>query len=85
MSKAPKATEPNFEDALGRLEAIVEAMEGGELPLEQLLGRYEEGTRLARLCQEKLAAAEQRIIELQPPASETDPVAVPRDDDPTGD
>ena len=50
-----------FEDALQRLESLVDAMEGGQLPLEEMLDRYEEGTRLVQLCGEKLAAAEKRI------------------------
>ena len=50
-----------FETAAERLEAIVLAMESGELPLEELLERYEEGTRLVKFCGEKLAAAEKRI------------------------
>ncbi|MCC6231943.1 MAG: exodeoxyribonuclease VII small subunit [Verrucomicrobiales bacterium] len=66
MSKAAKATEPSFEDALGKLEAIVEAMEGGDLPLEQLLARYEEGARLVKFCQDRLSAAELRLQELEP-------------------
>jgi len=41
-----KPTEPTFESALERLEQIVGEMEGDKLPLEELLGRYEEGTRL---------------------------------------
>jgi len=56
-----KTTETTFESAVERLEQIVEAMEGGELPLEEMLERYEEGTRLVKLCSEKLAAAEKRI------------------------
>ena len=56
-----KPTENTFESAVERLEQIVEAMEGGELPLEEMLERYEEGTRLVKLCSEKLAAAEKRI------------------------
>lgn len=54
-----------FEEALKKLESIVEAMEGEELPLEALLSKYEEGTRLARLCQEKLAEAELKIEQLE--------------------
>jgi exodeoxyribonuclease VII small subunit len=50
-----------FETAVERLDAIVQAMESGDLPLEELLERYEEGTRLVKLCGEKLAAAEKRI------------------------
>ena len=54
-----------FEQALKNLEEIVEAMESQDLPLETLLARYEEGTRLARLCQEKLAEAEVKIHQLE--------------------
>jgi exodeoxyribonuclease VII small subunit len=54
-----------FEEALKKLESIVEAMESEELPLETLLARYEEGTRLARNCQEKLAEAELKIQQLE--------------------
>ena len=54
-----------FEEALEKLESIVEAMESAELPLESLLAKYEEGTNLARLCQEKLAEAELKIQQLE--------------------
>lgn len=58
-----------FEVALKKLEAIVEAMESEDLPLEMLLGRYEEGTQLARICQQKLAEAELKIQQLERSAS----------------
>lgn len=54
-----------FEEALEKLEAIVEAMEAGDLPLETLLARFEEGTRLAAICQAKLAEAELKIQKLE--------------------
>jgi len=54
-----------FEEALKKLESIVEAMESEELPLETLLTKYEEGTQLARMCQEKLADAEVKIQQLE--------------------
>lgn len=54
-------TERSFETAIERLEAIVEEMESDKLPLEQLLTRYEEGTKLVKVCQEKLETAERRI------------------------
>jgi exodeoxyribonuclease VII small subunit len=44
-----------------RLEVIVEQMENARLPLEELIRGYEEGTRLIRVCSERLSAAEQRI------------------------
>ena len=63
-SQTAKASVP-FEEALKNLETIVEAMESDDLPLESLLAKYEEGTKLARLCQEKLAEAELKIQQLE--------------------
>ncbi|MDE1170151.1 MAG: exodeoxyribonuclease VII small subunit [Verrucomicrobium sp.] len=56
---APKT--PKFEAALESLETIVADMENGDLPLDELIARYEEGIRLVKVCQEKLAEAEQKI------------------------
>ena len=58
-----------FEEALKKLEAIVEAMESEELPLEALLAKYEDGTRLAKICQEKLTEAELKIQQLEKSAA----------------
>ena len=44
-----------------KLETIVETMESGELPLETLMTQFEEGSRLAKICQAKLAQAETKI------------------------
>ena len=57
----PREAEPNFEGAMDRLEKIVEQMESGKLPLEDLIVRYEEGMKLVKICQERLANAEQKI------------------------
>jgi len=70
MSKPAKAGDPAkgslpFEEALQKLEGIVEAMEADDLPLETLLARYEEGARLVKICQEKLAEAEVKIQQLE--------------------
>jgi exodeoxyribonuclease VII small subunit len=63
MSSKQKPREPelNFEGAMDRLEKIVEQMESGKLPLEDLIVRYEEGMKLVKTCQERLANAEQKI------------------------
>src|SRR3954463_10305662 len=53
--------EANFEQVMQRLEEIVEQMESGKLPLEDLIVRYEEGMKLVKICQERLANAEQKI------------------------
>ncbi len=57
----PREAELNFEGAMDRLERIVEQMESGKLPLEDLIVRYEEGMNLVKVCQERLAKAEQKI------------------------
>src|SRR3982750_4790621 len=57
----PAGPDLNFETAMDRLEKIVEQMESGELPLEDLIVRYEEGMNLVKVCQERLASAEQKI------------------------
>ncbi len=54
-------TPASFEEAMERLEIIVGQMESGDLPLEEILTRYEEGTRLVRDCTARLSAAEKRI------------------------
>jgi len=58
---AKETEDPTFEDAMSRLEGLVEKMESEKLPLDELLIRYEEGIQLVKLCSEKLTAAEQRI------------------------
>lgn len=58
-----------FEEALQKLETIVETMESGDLPLESLIARYEEGVKLAKVCQEKLAEAELKIQQLEKTAA----------------
>jgi len=50
-----------FEAALEELQLVVKRLESGELTLEQALQQFELGVRLTRTCQEKLAAAEQRV------------------------
>ena len=64
-----KAGSLPFEEALKKLETIVTAMEAEDLPLETLLAKYEEGTRLAKACQEKLAEAELKIQQLEKTAA----------------
>ena len=59
------AKTPPFEEALKKLEGIVEAMESDDLPLEMLLSKYEEGAKLVKICQGKLAEAELKIQQLE--------------------
>ena len=58
---AASETQLSFESAVERLEQIVELMESDKMPLDDLLVRYEEGTKLVRFCQQQLESAEKRI------------------------
>lgn len=62
MSEA--AAELTYEDALARLEHLVEAMEAGDIPLADLVTRYEESNRLLQLCERRLQEAELRLEKL---------------------
>lgn len=55
----------SFEKALAELERLVTQMESGDLSLEQALAAHKRGLELARLCQARLAAAEQQVKVLE--------------------
>ncbi len=65
VSSDPLGEELPFEEALHKLEAIVQSMESEDLSLENLLAQYEAGTRLTQICQAKLAEAELKIQQLE--------------------
>jgi exodeoxyribonuclease VII small subunit len=60
-SQSAQTDGPSFEQAIQRLEKIVADMESAELPLEDVLKKYEEGMRLVRFCSQKLEEAEKKI------------------------
>ncbi|MEC7737188.1 MAG: exodeoxyribonuclease VII small subunit [Candidatus Neomarinimicrobiota bacterium] len=61
---AKKEKNQTFEDALSRLETLVEKMESGEGTLEQSLDWFEEGMSLIKSCRQELESAEQKVKEL---------------------
>ena len=52
---------PDFEQALAELEALVERLERGDLPLDEALKTFERGVELTRHCQGALKSAQQRV------------------------
>lgn len=60
-----KEAQLSFETALEKLESIVESMESGEVPLADLLAKFEEGTRLLKICETRLKDAELKIEQLK--------------------
>ena len=81
--KEKSSSPATFENALERLEQIVEQMEADALPLEEMLERYEEGIKLVAFCSAKLDAAQKRIELVarnaagEPQIAEFDPAAPP--------
>ena len=62
-SSQKKGTEENlqFEEAIEKLESIIERMESEQIPLQELLKDYEEGTKLLKLCRDRIDGARQKV------------------------
>ena len=58
---APATDGLKFETALAELEQIVQAMEGGRLPLDESIAAYRRGSELLKHCQQQLSDAERKI------------------------
>jgi exodeoxyribonuclease VII small subunit len=86
-SQTGPIAEMTFEQAMSRLEQIVEMMDDRELPLELMLDRYEEGGQLVKICETRLDLAHSRLelinrqangdVSLEPPAEKA-PAPAPR-------
>ena len=61
MTKSKSQIPQSFEAALAEIEAIVAAMEAGQLPLEQSLSVYKRGAELLQFCQARLQEAQQQV------------------------
>ncbi len=65
-TSAPAAATPaSYEDALRELERLVAGMEGGQLPLDQMLDSYRRGAELLAFCRGKLEAVEAQVKVLE--------------------
>jgi exodeoxyribonuclease VII small subunit len=65
MAEQAEIVELTFEDALSRLETIVQQLEKGDVPLEDSIGLYEEGDKLRAQCEARLKSAQARIEQIQ--------------------
>jgi exodeoxyribonuclease VII small subunit len=63
-SSAPAAP-ATYEQALAELDRLVQAMESGQLPLDQLLDSYRRGAELLQFCRGRLDAVEQQVQVLE--------------------
>jgi exodeoxyribonuclease VII small subunit len=65
-TKEPATAEPaSYEAAMAELEALVSAMEGGQMPLDRLLGSYQRGAELLDYCRGRLKAVEDQVKVLE--------------------
>lgn len=62
---------PQFEKALAELEALVEKLEAGDLPLDESLEDFKKGVELTRQCQAVLEQAQQTVEKLLDPEDES--------------
>jgi exodeoxyribonuclease VII small subunit len=69
MVRTPKETTPadpaSYEAAMAELEQIVQAMEGGQMPLDRLLDSYRRGAQLLDFCRNRLKAVEDQVKVLE--------------------
>ncbi|HTX66940.1 MAG TPA: exodeoxyribonuclease VII small subunit [Opitutaceae bacterium] len=65
MEAETKTAKLTFETALSKLETIVESMESGQVPLAELLTKFEEGNKLLKVCEARLKDAEMKIEQLK--------------------
>ncbi len=63
--RARAGAKSTFESELARLEEVVNALESGEVPLAELVARYEDGMRHLKSCREFLSDAELRLEQLK--------------------
>lgn len=55
----------SFEECLEHLDELVREMESGEIPLEKMISKFEEGSAIAAVCHKKLSSLKQKIEMLQ--------------------
>jgi exodeoxyribonuclease VII small subunit len=80
--KPEKAAEATYDALVARLEKVVEALEAGDLPLEQSVERFAEGVKLARDAGARLDEAERRVEQLVKDAAGGEATAPLDRDDP---
>ncbi|GGM40277.1 exodeoxyribonuclease 7 small subunit [Paraliobacillus quinghaiensis] len=59
-----KTEELSFEEAMENLEAIVEKLEEGEVPLEKAIKYYQDGMQLSKVCSDKLSNVEKQMTQI---------------------
>ncbi len=56
--------ELSFEEAMEKLEDIVDTLEEGNIPLEKAINYYQEGMKLSKLCHDKLTNVQEQMVQI---------------------
>ena len=72
--------EISFEEAMEKLEALVEKLEGGDVPLEKAINYYQDGMKLSKLCSEKLNRVETQMQQIVNENGEFEPFDIQEDE-----
>ena len=70
----------SFEQSMARLDEIVRHLEKGDMPLNDSLALFEEGTALIRSCEKQLDEAEQKVVKLRK-GPDREPEELPSEDE----
>ncbi|MCD7033210.1 exodeoxyribonuclease VII small subunit [Metabacillus sp. GX 13764] len=71
-----KQDEMSFEDAIQKLEGIVDKLEEGDVPLEQAIEYFQKGMQLSKLCHEKLQKVEKQMDYILREGGELEPFEI---------
>ncbi|GGB34649.1 exodeoxyribonuclease VII small subunit [Virgibacillus dakarensis] len=71
-----KLEETSFEEAMLELEKIVDRLEEGDVPLEKAISYYQEGMKLAKLCNDKLKQVQDKMTQIINDQGETEPFMI---------
>lgn len=70
------AEELSFEEAMNKLEKIVEKLEEGDVPLEKAITYYQEGMKLSKLCNDRLSTVQEKMTQIMNEQGEIEPFEV---------
>ncbi|MFD1412728.1 exodeoxyribonuclease VII small subunit [Oceanobacillus jeddahense] len=79
MTEEKNYDELSFEQAMEKLEVIVNKLEEGDVPLEQAIEYYHDGMKLSKLCNEKLTNVQEKMVHILNEQGELEPFDVEED------
>lgn len=72
--------ELSFEEAMEKLEKIVEKLEEGDVPLEKAINFYQEGMKLSKICSDKLNNVQEKVVKIVNEQGKLEPFDIQEDE-----